>query len=164
MKPLLHPITLAALVVLVLNDHLLKSCFPGVVTGKLSDVAGMILAPIVLSAIISAPALELATVEKLGKRRAAWACVIAVALVFSLTKTWAPATRAWEMAFETLRAPIRFVVTHVLARPAYSERVVLVRDPTDLIALPFGLIAAAILTSSPQRAAADEGAREARES
>ncbi len=141
MKPLLHPVTLASLALLVVNDHLLKSCWPGVVTGKLSDVAGMILAPIVLSAII----------EKLTKRRAAWACVIAVAVVFSLTKTWAPATRAWEVAFETLRAPIRFVVEHVLARPVYSERVTLVRDPTDLLALPFGAIAAAILTASPRR-------------
>ena len=39
------PPTLLALAVLVLNDHVLKQAAPGVVTGKLSDVAGLVLAP-----------------------------------------------------------------------------------------------------------------------
>jgi hypothetical protein len=34
-----------ALVVLVLNDHVLKTAYPGWITGKLSDVAGLVLAP-----------------------------------------------------------------------------------------------------------------------
>jgi hypothetical protein len=145
-RALVHPITLAALVVLVLNDHVLKACWPGVLTGKLSDIAGMILAPVVLAALV----------EKVTGRRAPWACAIAVAVVFALTKTWAPATRAYEVFFETLRAPMHFVLVHVFARPAFSERVVLVRDPTDLVALPFGAIAAAIVSAvSPPRAGSD---------
>src|SRR5919108_3596562 len=49
---LLHPLVLVALAALVVNDHLLKPTFPGVVTGKLSDVAGLLLAPVVAVAAI----------------------------------------------------------------------------------------------------------------
>jgi len=47
---LVRPIALAALALLILNDHVLKSAFPGPLTGKLSDVAGLMLFPIVLVA------------------------------------------------------------------------------------------------------------------
>ena len=40
-----HPVTVLALVVLVLNDHVLKAAQPGWLTGKLSDVVGLVLAP-----------------------------------------------------------------------------------------------------------------------
>ncbi|GAA3121815.1 hypothetical protein GCM10020001_047700 [Nonomuraea salmonea] len=42
---LCHPVTVAGVLVLLVNDHLLKAAFPGVVTGKLSDVAGLLVAP-----------------------------------------------------------------------------------------------------------------------
>jgi hypothetical protein len=47
-KWLAHPVTLLALLVLVLNDHVWKARHPGLVTGKLSDVAGVVLTPAVL--------------------------------------------------------------------------------------------------------------------
>src|SRR5690606_28492776 len=47
---LLHPVTLLSLVVLVLNDHWLKRVAPSVLSGKLSDFAGLVLAPLVLHA------------------------------------------------------------------------------------------------------------------
>ncbi|WP_156325293.1 hypothetical protein [Nonomuraea sp. SBT364] len=37
--------TVVAALVLLLNDHLLKHAWPGPVTGKLSDVAGLVVAP-----------------------------------------------------------------------------------------------------------------------
>ncbi len=40
-----HPVTVVAALVLLLNDHLLKHAWPGPVTGKLSDVAGLVVAP-----------------------------------------------------------------------------------------------------------------------
>lgn len=36
---LLHPLALLAIGILIVNDHALKAAWPGVVTGKLSDVA-----------------------------------------------------------------------------------------------------------------------------
>ena len=42
LRALAHPGSVLALVVLVLNDHVLKQAWPGLVTGKLSDVAGLV--------------------------------------------------------------------------------------------------------------------------
>jgi hypothetical protein len=46
-----HPLFAIALVVLVVNDHVLKGAdaLPAIVTGKLSDIAGAIVAPVVLA-------------------------------------------------------------------------------------------------------------------
>ena len=51
-KEYLHPVSLGALAILALNDHWLKGAglFPGWLTGKLSDVAGMIFFPLLLTA------------------------------------------------------------------------------------------------------------------
>ena len=43
-----HPLTVGATAVLLLNDHVFKQAWPGLVTGKLSDVAGLVVAPPVL--------------------------------------------------------------------------------------------------------------------
>ena len=81
-RPLTHPIALAAIVVLIVNDHVLKSAWPGVVTGKLSDIAGMIVFPLFLSALLRGRALG-------------W-CIAATAIAFTLVKTWDPATHVYE--------------------------------------------------------------------
>lgn len=48
---LLHPIAIGALALLLVNDHVLKAAAPGWITGKLSDVAGLVLTPIVVVAL-----------------------------------------------------------------------------------------------------------------
>lgn len=49
----MHPVTLAALAVMAVNDWVLKPRFgPSAVTGKLSDIGGLIAAPLVLTAVI----------------------------------------------------------------------------------------------------------------
>ena len=45
---LLHPVAALAVVTLVLNDHVGKAMWPGTVTGKLSDIAGLVFFPLVL--------------------------------------------------------------------------------------------------------------------
>jgi len=45
---LLHPVTLLALALWATNNHLLKGWGPAVVTGKLSDVAALVVGPLVL--------------------------------------------------------------------------------------------------------------------
>ena len=62
----LHPVTLAAMLVLVVNDWFWKPRFAGsFVTGKLSDLAGLAAAPVVLTALIG---LVLLAASKLGVR------------------------------------------------------------------------------------------------
>ena len=51
MKHLTHPLALAALALLALNDHYLKAAYHNALTGKLSDVAGVLLLPFFLKAV-----------------------------------------------------------------------------------------------------------------
>jgi hypothetical protein len=46
---LLHPAALAAIVLLFVNDHVLKGRAPGWITGKLSDLAGLLFFPLLLT-------------------------------------------------------------------------------------------------------------------
>ncbi|MFD0657808.1 hypothetical protein [Thermocatellispora tengchongensis] len=82
-----HPLTIGAALVLLLNDHLLKWLWPGVVTGKLSDVAGMIVAPPLLGLLVRRPA----------------ASILLVGVVFTLVKTTATgatiASHAWTLVW-----------------------------------------------------------------
>lgn len=61
----MHPLTLAAVAVLVVNDWVLKAHWHNALTGKLSDVAGLAFAPVVLTAAIG---LVLHAAAKLGAR------------------------------------------------------------------------------------------------
>jgi hypothetical protein len=123
--PIFHPVAVAAVMVLALNDHVLKHAYPGFVTGKLSDVAGMIFFPLLLHALVSLIAPKLA-----GDRLLLASCV-ATAIVFSLVKTLPAANEAYRVAWGAMQAPFR----------GRFVRVVLVRDPTDLLAVPFVLVA-----------------------
>jgi hypothetical protein len=49
-----HPLFLAAVAILVLNDHFLKSTFPGWWTGKLSDAAGVAVVGVIASVVLDA--------------------------------------------------------------------------------------------------------------
>lgn len=132
-----HPVTLAATAVLLLNDHLLKRLWPGLVTGKLSDVAGMLVAPPLL-ALAAAPVLRLVTArdsrsarncrgarDSRGARggdiasRAALAAILLTGAVFTVVKTTATGAQA---------------AADVWALFTPSARVV--ADPSDLVALP----------------------------
>jgi hypothetical protein len=131
---LLHPVPLAAIALLVLNDHVFKARWPGWVTGKLSDVAGLVFFPLLLHALVA----RLPGVRAASPERLLLVCAIATALVFAAVKTWAPATRAYEIGLGLLQWPFR--IAGALLRgeaPGGPRPVKLVRDPTDLLALPF---------------------------
>jgi hypothetical protein len=104
-----HPLWLASLVLLIANDHVLKGAglLPGWLTGKLSDFAGLIVAPVLFAAI--------ARGRRPGARAAACA---AVAAVFVAIKLSPPAARALEGTLALAHVPWR----------VWS-------DPTDLVAL-----------------------------
>ncbi len=48
---MVHPIPLAAVALLALNDHFLKANYPSYLTGKLSDLTGVFVFPILLCAL-----------------------------------------------------------------------------------------------------------------
>ena len=109
-RALLTPTWLLALAVLGVNDHLLKGAgiLPGSLTGKLSDLAGMIVAPALLAALLG-----------LRSRRGLLLCHLAVGAVFAAIKVSPAAADAWSWLMG-------------LAGNAWTITV----DPTDLIALP----------------------------
>lgn len=97
---LAHPIPIAAALLLALNDHVLKGAhvLPGIVTGKLSDVCGLFVLPIVIAAITN---------------RRVLACAI-VLVGFSLVKIEPHANAMWCALFgKTLIDP-----TDLFALPA----------------------------------------------
>jgi hypothetical protein len=125
----LHPVALAAVAVLLLNDWLLKpqGLLPGVITGKLSDLAGLAFAPVALSAALGV-ALHLAArlgaqVDPSLSRRRLLGCVLATGAGFAAVKLSPVAAQGFA---------------------ALLPRAHVVVDPTDLLALPALAIAWAI--------------------
>ncbi len=132
-----HPATVVATFVLLVNDHLLKTLWPGLVTGKLSDVAGLLVAPPVLALAFSAvlallrigssssalASLRTGSSPVLASlaptRLAAHGAIVVTGVGFTLVKTTEAgaelASRAWALA----------------AGPSRT-----LADPTDLVALP----------------------------
>lgn len=109
-RALLTPTWIAALAVLILNDHVLKGAhlLPGVVTGKLSDFAGMIVAPVLLAALL-----------RVRTRGALLACHLAVGAVFAGIQLSPSFAASWSALMGAIGFP--WLITC---------------DPSDLIALP----------------------------
>ncbi len=132
---LLHPVVLGAIAVLVLNDHWWKAAWPGALTGKLSDFAGLLFFPLLLHAVGE---------EALGARRrvagSARRLIIAAAatgVVFSLIKLTAVGAQGYAWAGGGLQWPFRALAALFQGRPLPAvARVSVVQDATDLVALP----------------------------
>lgn len=111
---------LVALVVLAVNDHLLKGWLGagplGLVTGKLSDMAAMVAGPVLVAALVAA--LVPALVAGLAGRRRALA-LVPPGLALGLLNLSAGAAAAYESTLEAVTG--------------FEHRVVV--DPTDLIGL-----------------------------
>jgi hypothetical protein len=111
-----QPIMLISIMVLFINDHILKIVMPSWITGKLSDFAGLFFFPFLLVAVLAVP------LEALGgkpRRIFSWACIF-TGLWFSLMKTILPINALTEtLASWLVNAPAQIVM-----------------DATDLIALP----------------------------
>jgi hypothetical protein len=129
----LHPTTLLALALLVVNDHWAKEHFANALTGKLSDLAGLALVPAVLVATI-----ELAS-GRAARDRPRW--VLAAALVtgaiFAACKLSLTGAELYRSHWGWLRAPWDHLNSwaHGLPAPPGPRRVAFARDPSDLVAL-----------------------------
>lgn len=109
-RVLASPVFVLALVVLILNDHVLKQAWPGPVTGKLSDVAGLVVAPLLL-------AVPLAVI---GVRRSVPVAVGFTGVGFVLAKTSLAGAAATSAVWSLTGIPtmIRADVTDLVALPA----------------------------------------------
>jgi hypothetical protein len=128
---LTHPSALAAVLVLVANDHVGKPLYPGAWTGKLSDFAGVYFFPFLLC-------LVLATLwPKLPPRRCFAACAGITALWFGCAKATYVGHALTLLAVESALGPTRIAL-----------------DPTDLAALVMLAPAAWLWRRCAMRAAA----------
>lgn len=100
-RAFVHPLWWSALGLLLLNDHVLKHAgvLPNAVTGKLSDFAGMLVAPPLLALV-------------LGPRRASarWIASIALGLGLCAIKLFPQAAHALEQALACLHLRSHFCV------------------------------------------------------
>lgn len=114
---LAHPISIAAVMLLLLNDHVLKALWPSWWTGKFSDFAGLVFAPFLLTIPL---AHLLPHQSSRHANRVGWIALSLTGITFALIKT-VPAYNA--TAIRMLEA---LTQTHIAIQ----------LDPTDLLALP----------------------------
>jgi hypothetical protein len=143
---ILHPVALACIALLLLNDHYLKSAYPGTITGKLSDVAGLVFFPLLLAGLWEVALLAIRRWEGRPRRRVVVVAVVITGIGFALVKTTQPAAEAFSDALgfgQWLPAALASAIT---AHPVVGLPVVtrIVVDPGDLIALPALLVTLAI--------------------
>jgi hypothetical protein len=140
LKRLVHPLPIAAAIVLAVNDFVLKGLAPGVLTGKLSDLAGLFLAPLLVAALLE---------TRIPIRRSMPWIGFACAIVFSAAKTlptWLGLSAPWVVDPTDLVAVGVLPLAWLHARGGAGE--VFARRPRARVAL-FACIAAATI-ATPQ--------------
>jgi hypothetical protein len=151
-EALLHPIVLLALAAWIVNDHWGKAAHPGVLTGKLSDVASLIVAPL----------LPIAALELWRARRdrppptRGWSIgwLAGVGALMVAIKLFAAAAWAYCHGLAVLQWPLRAVARVLTGDPLPALAPVhLAMDPTDLWTLPALAIPALLVLRAPPRAA-----------
>ncbi len=159
LRAISHPLSLAAIFLLLLNDHILKSAFPSVLTGKLSDFAGLFIFPFLLIVLLGIPF----TYLRIPSRWTAYTGFFITLAWFTAIKTipWANAMSAgfagWLLGF-----PVRLALdpTDLIGLlsliPAWElwshlERKNYSQPPRKTVYLAIGLAAMACIATSPAR-------------
>lgn len=124
---LTHPVSIAAIVALLINDHLLRWRWPSWWTGKIGDVAWLIFAPFALALLLSWLAPR--SLRQRPKHIGGFA-IVSTGVIFALVKTLPAAHAIFQRVYNGLL-------------PWDS---MLRRDPADLLTLPALLIAAWVWT------------------
>jgi hypothetical protein len=151
---LLHPLFLGALGVLSFNDHVLKHVQPGVISGKLSDFAGVLLLPLFLhglAELVFARAGRPLTPTSADR----WllGCIALSLLVFGLPEVWHRAETAYRYSVGALQWPLRALLARLRSASLPALRPVrATADVTDLLATPMVLVAYSLGRRSPARA------------
>jgi len=150
---LLHPLAVLSLLVLVANDHWLKHTHPGLLSGKLSGFAAVLLLPLFLHALfeLSQRALLKRPASAQSANRALAVCLALTCLVYAPPELWPPAETAYRYGFGALQWPFRMLwtVAHGEARAAFAP-VRATADASDLLALTMLWVAWRIARRGPQ--------------
>jgi hypothetical protein len=148
---LLDPVVVTSLALLLLNDHVFKGLARGtpwaVLTGKLSDVAGLVFLPVLVVAGLELLATWRRRFSGPSPRQAVVVAVV-VGLVFTAMKTSDTVGAAYAWTLAALQWPFRAVVMAVAGAPLPALRPVAhVVDPTDVV----GVVGAAYVVWQTRR-------------
>ena len=128
MRGLTHPVAVLALAVWIVNDHLLKSAFHNEVTGKLSDVASLIVFPLLV-----VTAYDLLHRAGTAHNRVLTLAAVATAMVMATINLFDVAAEAYRVGLAALQYPL-LAITRGELGPLHRVR--LTMDPSDLLTLP----------------------------
>ncbi|HEY8134815.1 MAG TPA: hypothetical protein VIF08_02155 [Candidatus Limnocylindrales bacterium] len=123
---LLHPVAMAAIALLILNDHVLKSAYPGPITGKISDFMGLLFFPLAVQAAVEIGA-RIVGRDATANQRVLLVAIAATGIVFTAVKLIPEINVVAELAIGWLQVA--------------DTRPRIALDATDLIALPALLMA-----------------------
>jgi hypothetical protein len=137
---LLDPVAVAALVGLVVNDHVLKAASAGtaftVVTGKLSDVFGLVFFPVL---VVAGTEIAASAVQRFRgpSQRTAQIVAAAVAVTFIGMKCSDVVGDVYASTLGALQWPFRALFAAMRGAALPTVRAVAhVVDPTDIVAVP----------------------------
>lgn len=121
LRCLTHPLSLLAMVLLTLNDHVWKWAHPSWLTGKLSDIAGLLFFPFLLAVFLH---ITIFAWWKVSQRIWWLTSISLTALVFTSVQLSASAAQSLGVVFGALSGlPSQFTP-----------------DPTDLLTLPILIV------------------------
>lgn len=146
----LHPVALGSLVLLLVNDHVLKGWGPGWLTGKLSDVAGLAFLPFLLVALH-----DVALRRDAPGVRSAVVAASSTGLLFAAVKLLDPVRSTAAEAAGLAREPLDRLAALLTGGAApHGGPAVVVADPSDVLAV---VACAAVVLVVRRRAAAAAG-------
>lgn len=126
---MIRPVAVVTLVVLIVNDHVVKQHWPGLLSGKLSDLAGLVFLPLL---IISVCELARAAVRRpwCPGDRGVLAVAATVAIGFAATKLSPAVAGGYGDMLGWLRWPLI----------GHWSQVAISRDPTDVLCTPGAIV------------------------
>lgn len=127
---LVRPLAVVALMTLILNDQVLKRRWPGLLTGKLSDIAGLVFLPLLVISICELARAAARRPWRVGDRGVV-AVAATVAIGFAATKLSTAIGSTYGDILGWLRWPLI----------GHWSRIAISDDPTDVLCTP-GLVVA----------------------
>ncbi len=132
----MRPVCIVALVAVVANDRWLKVDHPGILSGKVSDFAGLIYFPLLIVALMEAVRFLIRWRPWELTYRAVVIATVIVGVAFALIKTWNPASDFYRNVMGYFFWPGFAVVDALNGAPIPGVRpIFLAQDHWDLIAL-----------------------------
>lgn len=125
---LVRPPAVVALMVLIVNDHVLKPRWPGLPSGKLSDIAGLVFLPLLVISVYEVARAAVRRPWRVGDR-GVLAVVAVVAIGFAATKLSTAVAATYGDVLGWLRWPVT----------GHWGHVAISRDPTDVLCTPVAI-------------------------